>query len=92
MGALRWTRRDSFGVAVVEVGKVERGVLGPDFHRFEGVAEIGSTQFIESHGFGIAPADGDQSVALTLVVHQKLLETLLIVLSGRAMIAGEDHD
>ena len=78
------------GGAVVEVRKIETGVLGADDHLVEGVADVGVGEFVEAHGVGVVGVDGDHGDALRTVVGGQLDQTLLVATRGRAVVRRED--
>ena len=81
-----------FGVAIVKIGKIEMAVTGAKFHFLERIAQIGPAQFIQTHGLGVIRHDRHQGNAFVLVIGHKLLEALLVILGGGAVVAGEnDH-
>ena len=66
-------------------------MLRPDFHFRERIAQVGVAQFVEANGLGIVRIDGQERDSFLLVIVHDLLQPLLVVLCGRAMIAGK-HD
>ena len=81
---------ERFGRAVIEVREIELLVGGTNFHRFEGIIEVGVAEFIEADGGGAVWIDGDDGDAAGFVIGGERFNAFLVSLGGRTMIAGEN--
>ena len=80
------------GLSVVQIGKIEVPVFRAGFHVLKRISHVGIAHFVEQNGIGVIGLDGYYSDALVLVLFRNLLDSCLVKLGRRAVIADEcDH-
>ena len=84
--------RNLFLIAVIKIGKVELFIFRPDFHFFEGIAQVSVAEFVQADGLGIVRRYGYQRHASGLIIRSDLFQPLFIILRGGAMVAGENDN
>lgn len=67
-------------------------VLHANLHVVECIADIGRIELVDGQRLRIVALDRDDGDAALSIIFIELLDTALIHLSDRTMIAGENHD